>query len=484
MRASVHTRRSPAVRAAAVLLCSLAAAAGAPTGTANAFVSVRMESERDEVFVKETFTVTLTVASQGVRLGKGFRLLSLPSADVLRLGPFDELPLERRMKDHQLQEIRRFRCEAVAARPGPLALSPVLRVGILVREDSAFGALFGRRWVESPREFPVERLSLRVLPLPPDGRPPDFSGAVGRFALDTEIRPTDVAVGDLISVISRVRGKGPLEGIAPPAIAAGPHFKAYDARAVEAPDQPGRAFERVLVPLSTNAAAVPAVTFSFFDPHSRSYETATNGPFPLTFHPPRRHEVTPFRAGEDAEQAAKRPEDEPKGLKPLSFRSVEAQAVADEAARAWDIGDFEGAASRYEDLLAAGQDSADLQYNLATARLMAGETGPAVLHLRRAQARGARDPDVAANLRLALARAGLGKSEPVRLPRSLLRRRRWAVLMRTAEAKLAPSHAALYLFDCPEGLTVEWIETAGNWARIASRSRRGWLPVSALAAIE
>jgi tetratricopeptide (TPR) repeat protein len=64
-------------------------------------------------------------------------------------------------------------------------------------------------------------------------------------------------------------------------------------------------------------------------------------------------------------------------------------------------GDFVGAVSAYEAVLAAGFESAALHYNLGNAYFKAGDLGRAILAWERARVRTPSDPDVLANLELA-----------------------------------------------------------------------------------
>ncbi|MEZ6195571.1 MAG: tetratricopeptide repeat protein [Planctomycetota bacterium] len=84
-------------------------------------------------------------------------------------------------------------------------------------------------------------------------------------------------------------------------------------------------------------------------------------------------------------------------------------------------GDFAGAAAAWEEAIAAGHGSAALHFNLANACLRLKQPGRAIYHYRLAQRFAPRDPDVAANLRLAYERAAIAPPEESRgLARALL----------------------------------------------------------------
>lgn len=252
----------------------------APAQAPQPSISAVIEADRERIFQRETFRLTLSVYSAGVRLGKNMELLSLPDENRLqRLGDFKELPLKR----SRTHETRRFRCEARAISPRVITLSPVLRVGILVKRR----AFIGYRWEERARDIRVKPLALSISPLPELGQPENFSGAVGQFAFDVDVTPSDVAVGDLITAVMKIRGTGYLEEISPPRVSPGRHFKVYNPKPSSGRNKGEKIFEQILIPQSTNAVRISSVSFSFFDPRAGTYKTITRGPFSLTFHPPK-----------------------------------------------------------------------------------------------------------------------------------------------------------------------------------------------------
>ena len=64
---------------------------------------------------------------------------------------------------------------------------------------------------------PSNELNLEVLPLP-EPRPPSFTGLVGAYSIETAAAPTEVNVGDPITLTIRIRGPEPLDNIPAPAL--------------------------------------------------------------------------------------------------------------------------------------------------------------------------------------------------------------------------------------------------------------------------
>ena len=80
---------------------------------------------------------------------------------------------------------------------------------------------------------------------------------------------------------------------------------------------------------------------------------------------------------------------------------AEKSASFDQANRLFQSGDFEAAASAYQNAIHADGPSAALLYNLGNSYYRVGQYGPAILAYERAKLLTPRDPDLMANLNLA-----------------------------------------------------------------------------------
>jgi hypothetical protein len=517
--------------------CLCGALALRPAGAAAANLAAEWQVSRAEVFVGELFDLTLVITSTDLRVGQNFQLLNLPSDDTLhRLGTFQDLPVRREQVGYQLREIRAFRCRARILRPGDVNLAPVLRLGILSRQSS----FFGPRWSETAQDVAVRPLPLTARALPAKGQPAEFSGAVGSFEFDLAVTPRDVAVGELVTLTMRIRGDGYLADLPPPSLAAVAHFKVYAPRDITPAQAAERVFEQIVIPQSTNAVAVPPVSFAYFDPRvgGGSYLSIQRGPTPLTFHEARATVVPTYRP-EQVDVAPDKPARLPTApLKPLPAATPAEQALVRQAEHAFQDGYFGAAADACAQLLRHAPDRAAALYNLGTVHLQAGQYGPAVLNLRRAYRMAPRDPDIRANMKLAsrvvgasgsplagidactprgyalAAGAGgmlaaallaLGWVRPARrrmlvavalgllvgAVASLALRQEAgrrigaeAVVMRAVAARLAPAPSAWQTFELPAGTLTRVLSVAGAWAQVAARDQRGWIPISELARVQ
>ncbi len=133
---------------------------------------------------------------------------------------------------------------------------------------------------------------LQVLPLPTDNVPPGFTGAVGNYTVNISASPTNIAVGDPITVKVQISGRGALDGVTLPTQTGWQQFKVYPPTSEFQPaanDPLGisgtRTFALTVVPQSMDVKELPAYVFSFFDPDQKIYRTLTQPAVPLIVRP-------------------------------------------------------------------------------------------------------------------------------------------------------------------------------------------------------
>jgi hypothetical protein len=135
----------------------------------------------------------------------------------------------------------------------------------------------------------TEALTVESLPLPTENVPAKFNGAVGDYTISATAGPTDVAVGDPITIRVQISGQGALGAITLPGQNAWNGFKVFPPTSkVETTDQLGlegtKIFEEIVAPQNTNVHALPEFSFSYFDPSNGHYHTLTQPPVPLSVH--------------------------------------------------------------------------------------------------------------------------------------------------------------------------------------------------------
>jgi hypothetical protein len=158
------------------------------------------------------------------------------------------------------------------------------------RSRDIFENFFGPQ--AQPQRIPLtlDAQTMKVIPLPSENVPTDFTGAVGNYAMTFSAGPTNVAVGDPITIRVQISGQGHLDGIALPNLGAWKDFNTYPPTTrVETTDQLGikgsKFFEQVVVPQSSDVKELPSLSFSFFDTERKAYRTLAQPALPLIVRP-------------------------------------------------------------------------------------------------------------------------------------------------------------------------------------------------------
>jgi hypothetical protein len=113
---------------------------------------------------------------------------------------------------------------------------------------------------------------LDVTPLPVQGRPATFSGAVGHFDLVASASPTRLRAGEPTTLELRVSGQGSFDRLDTPGVSASSDWKTYAPTAKQADDKT-KVFTQALVPARAGVTAIPSVALSYFDPDAARYVT-------------------------------------------------------------------------------------------------------------------------------------------------------------------------------------------------------------------
>jgi BatD DUF11 like domain len=168
---------------------------------------------------------------------------------------------------------------------GPANLELLVEVPMEGQQRGAFPPGFGQNFppgffpgMSEPRKLEVksQQVTLKVLPLPAEGRPANFSGAVGEFQMDASASPTDLTVGDPLSVDLVVAGAGNFDALNTPALVASGGWKIYPAKrfVIEGPADQNQTptverkmgYTQVIVPEAVHAS-VPAFELNYFAEH-------------------------------------------------------------------------------------------------------------------------------------------------------------------------------------------------------------------------
>ena len=164
--------------------------------------------------------------------------------------------------------------------------APMLRFRVLsgrVRTDR-----FGRPLGQGAENYFVygEPIELEVLPIPEEGRPTPYFGAVGRFTFTADLDRPQVRVGESVKLTLTVRGRGNFEFLRLPELDELEGFHKLGANEAQ------RDATRVVVtydltPLSPEVSGIPSIGWNYFDttPGVEDFVEVVTSPLPLDVQP-------------------------------------------------------------------------------------------------------------------------------------------------------------------------------------------------------
>lgn len=393
-------------------------------------LSARMYTQPETLFVDQMFELHLEIDTGGAQLGDEMSLRNLPGPDRLVAGTFDEKSQREIQRSGQTHHIRHFVSKARAPAAGALTLAPSLLIQIVEQRRLVFGST----WISTSRSINVTPQVLQIRPLPQQGRPADFSGAVGSFTYDVTVDPTTLSPNDLVTVCRTVQGEGWLAPVTLQPLELGDMYRLYPLRETLRDDHKRIATTQVIIPLSTNAHTITLPSFCYFDPLRGTY-TVTNPPaVELTFKAREAAvEFTPFRPAAVVAPTTGSTTSEQSVIERLASISQPARELT---VSRWVR--FGGVFLAFCVLIGLFPRSRWAALLLA----IAIGTGAyyAARHLDTQQTQG-------------------------QLTVGALTR-----------ARIAPSQQARELFELAPGATVRLREDAGSWLRIESNRRYGWIP--------
>lgn len=177
-----------------------------------------------------------------------------------------------------------FRTKLYPERPGKLDVGDI---NIVLKYPTHIGRnVFGELVGQARRVAAAATVApIMVKDVPTQGRPADYRGAVGQYAITALAKPTDVAVGDPITLSLTITGTGRLETLPPPPLAKIEEltrdFKVPDDPLGGSLDRGGKHFTQSIRARSDAVRQIPPIPFSYFDPQQEKFVTVRSQPIPL-----------------------------------------------------------------------------------------------------------------------------------------------------------------------------------------------------------
>ena len=190
-----------------------------------------------------------------------------------------------------------FQTAITPAKTGPLELPSAKLEARLQLPGSApagfddffrqFGGIAPPGMFTNMQEVAIETAptSLEISPLPKQGRPDDFSGAIGKFKMEATVSPKKAGPGDPVTLRVVVSGQGNFEAMGPPVLVEGDEWRSYPPsekfQSSDAINYAGDKTYEFLIVARTDQQQTPGIAFSYLDPDTGTYETLTQNPLPV-----------------------------------------------------------------------------------------------------------------------------------------------------------------------------------------------------------
>ena len=263
---------------------------------------IRLSTDRREVYVGESVPIAIEL---GMRAGAVTSLNGLPTltGSDFTLNDLSRQP-DRKETVIGGQPFLLLTWHSVLApvKPGdfPLAveLPMTVRVSSRPKREALLEDQLGDPFMQNVFGPSIRKdikaasppLDLTVDALPAGGRPREFSGAVGTFKISSDISSATAAAGDPLTLKMHVTGTGNFDRVDSAMLEHVEHWKTYPpTSSFKASDLLGfkgeKTFEQPVIASAPGAQVLPGLTFAYFDPVARRYETLRTSPLNVVISP-------------------------------------------------------------------------------------------------------------------------------------------------------------------------------------------------------
>ena len=164
-------------------------------------------------------------------------------------------------------------------RAGKLEIKP-LSLDVTVNVPTGKRDFFQRViYTQVPKLVSAGNLTINVKPLPTEGQPVDFSGAVGNFSIDVSTSKKQLKANESLQAKVKISGRGNLRLFGMPNLQTPSAIEQYEPETSEnirsnLSGMSGSITQSyTLIPQMQGKYPIPSIEFSFFNPKKKTYET-------------------------------------------------------------------------------------------------------------------------------------------------------------------------------------------------------------------
>ena len=172
---------------------------------------------------------------------------------------------------------------------GPIRIEPItVNADVPVGRSNSF---FGPQFRYKRFTVKSDPLELTVKPLSDEGTPAGFYGLVGRYTIEASATPTEVSVGDPITLTIKIGGGSYLKPVRWPALEQIPDlaadFKIPSQKASPTISGGVKVFTQTIRANNDEVTEIPSIPLAYFDAETGGYATAQTEPIKLDVAPTR-----------------------------------------------------------------------------------------------------------------------------------------------------------------------------------------------------
>jgi hypothetical protein len=228
-------------------------------------VKIDLKASQETVYVNQQILLTSTIFLR-MNLPRNPSYTPPDTTGFLAIN----LPTDKQLHEVTLNGIKYaaqdFKTALFPTTAGNYTVGP----GTLIVQTNPFNA---------PLTIKTSQLKIKVLPLPTQGKPVNFSGAVGDYQMDVTLKQNQMERGQPIQITAKIWGRGNIQTISEPVSSLPCEFKKLSSTGKEdmIKDKNGisgsKSFDIVLIPLKEGNFNLPSFEFSYFDPVKKEYRT-------------------------------------------------------------------------------------------------------------------------------------------------------------------------------------------------------------------
>lgn len=265
----------------------------------DAAVSVSLSPNKRTVYEGEQLSVTLSIhtfehfqgnlTATSMDLGNDF-IAHRSDLSELKLTPIPDAPRETK-GSAKFAWISPVKTGQVSIPPFHFKYMKVGKPKVVEKNQSHGGFSMSFKSIQQePEEAEAKTapLNITVLPLPAQNKPKDFTGMVGNYSFKASFDKDSLTLGDALTLSIQISGDGKPGTITDPKL---PDFSDFRSVPPESEIKKKVSGGKVvttknirifLYPKKKGEFEIPAISYNWFNPAKKKYETKTEGPWKIT----------------------------------------------------------------------------------------------------------------------------------------------------------------------------------------------------------